>query len=84
MPALSGWCTPRARRTLIDKLGVTSFNVAITGHSVTQDGDSQQPVIARQAELTCISQMLAVPNALNSSLVVLQDCEPRLTQQPGL
>lgn len=36
-----------ALRTLIDKLGVTSFNVAITGHNVAQDANRQQPVIAR-------------------------------------
>ena len=39
-------------RTLVERLGVTSFNVAITGHNVAQDGDRQQPVIARQAELS--------------------------------
>eukprot|EP00891_Asterochloris_glomerata_P009797 jgi/Astpho2/9797/Aster-x0870 len=36
-----------ALRTLIDKLGVTSFNVAVTGHNVAQDANRQQPVIAR-------------------------------------
>ena len=31
-----------------------------------------------------LNQSLAVPDVLTSCLVVLQDCKPRLAQQPGI